>query len=363
MNVLHITVTSQIGGGPEHIFQLISQTNDQLNNFIACPKCGPYYKKYKAILGSDVVFIPHRSFSLKHAIRLFRYIKINNIGIIHCHGKGAGVYGKFLKILKSSVILVHTPHGINRKRGLFNAFYFFFERTFGFLISRIIYVSKSEAQLASKIGIWKKIPFEVIHNGTPILIDSKESLRLVVDKRWKDSTFKIITCSRFDEQKNTLEFIKIASLLPDQSFLILGDGLKRSQCQKYVINNKLKNVSFLGNVDNPKELMLGSHIYLSTALWEGLSIAIIEAMSTGLPIVASNVVGNKDLIFENDSSLLQNGFTYELDNISEACFHLKNLIGDKKLYSKLSNGAFNVHKDKFSIQTMADKVLDVYNSL
>jgi len=125
----------------------------------------------------------------------------------------------------------------------------------------------------------------------------------------------------------------------------------------------MKNVEFLGNVDNPKEIMLDSNIYLSTALWEGLSIAIIEAMSAGLPIVASKVVGNIDLVFHGNIENHKNGFVYELGDIEKAGCLLDLLSNNRELYLELSKGSINIHKERFSVQNMAAKVLNLYSSL
>ena len=74
------------------------------------------------------------------------------------------------------------------------------------------------------------------------------------------------------------------------------------------------------------------HIYLSTARWEGLPLSILEAMACGLPIIASEVVGNKDTIVDEVS-----GFFYKLGNIMEAknkILILKNDNEIKKIWGK-----------------------------
>jgi glycosyltransferase involved in cell wall biosynthesis len=363
MKVIHITITSEVGGGPEHLYQLIRYTRDKVTTYIACPNVGPYFLKYNSLVREGIYTIPHRKFALDSLIGLLNFINREGIQIIHCHGKGAGVYGKLLKVLKPKLFLIHTPHGVNNERSLRNHFYFLFEKVLGFLISTIIYVSKSEAQLANRVGIWKKLPFTIIPNGTPNLITSDEYFDRTINKRYESSSFKVLTCSRFDTQKNTLEFLEIAKNCPKLSFLILGDGELKSECEEFVRFNKMKNVEFLGNVDNPKEFMLDSHIYLSTALWEGLSIAIIEAMSAGLPIVASKVVGNIDLVFSGNIENVKNGFTYELGDIIKASCLLDSLSNNRELYIELSKGSINIHKERFSVGNMAAKVLNLYSSL
>ena len=81
--------------------------------------------------------------------------------------------------------------------------------------------------------------------------------------------------------------------------------------------------------------MYSSDIYLSTSLYEGLPISILEAMSIGLPIVASKVTGNVDTI-KNDIS----GFFYRLGDIKQASFLIEKIMENKALKLQLSNNSF-----------------------
>ena len=78
MNILHITVRSDIGGGPEHLYQqTLSQVNDHgLNIYIACPNEEPYYELYSNIISKqNINIIPHRKFSFYTFVQLLGFIK------------------------------------------------------------------------------------------------------------------------------------------------------------------------------------------------------------------------------------------------------------------------------------------------
>ena len=74
------------------------------------------------------------------------------------------------------------------------------------------------------------------------------------------------------------------------------------------------------------EFLYVSDIYLSTSLYEGMPLSILEAMSIGLPIVASNVVGNIDTVKDGKT-----GYLYDLNNIEMAIKCINKLANDESL--------------------------------
>jgi glycosyltransferase involved in cell wall biosynthesis len=98
-------------------------------------------------------------------------------------------------------------------------------------------------------------------------------------------------------------------------------------------------------------------VYLSTSRWEGLPLSLLEASSLGLVIVASNVVGNNEVVVDGE-----NGFLYDPNDIDQAANRLTQLIDDKTLYEKMSENAQAIFEKKFHSSTMISKLADVYSS-
>jgi glycosyltransferase involved in cell wall biosynthesis len=357
IKVLHLTISSDIGGGPEHITQLVSGMSKKVENHIACPNNGPYFNTFSSITNCKVTLLPHRKFSFYYLFKIYSYVKINNINIIHSHGKGAGIYTKFLKLLLLPVILIHTPHGINQniEKGIKNKLYLKFENLFKFLIDKIIYVSDSEYRYALKFNLWQDCKFSIIYNGTKSY--SKYDLVGLKKLGNKYKTKTLITASRFDFQKNSIEFCLIAKELPNYHFIIIGDGYEKLNCIKYCQENKINNVEFVGLVSNPINFFSSSDLYLSTARWEGLSMAILESMALGLPIVATDVVGNTDLIFSG-----RNGYLYEIGNISQAVKLIEEILNVDN-YMLFSKNSVEIHADLFSSVSMCNLTEQVYFDL
>jgi glycosyltransferase involved in cell wall biosynthesis len=110
----------------------------------------------------------------------------------------------------------------------------------------------------------------------------------------KNEKFKIITTGRITEQKNPYLFNSIASYFSefDQfEFVWAGDGE-----QKEILTSKNITVSGWVSQSEIKRMVSESHIYLSTALYEGLSFGVLEALTLKKPVLLSDCIGNTDVV-------------------------------------------------------------------
>lgn len=358
--ILHISITSEIGGGPEHIVQLVKNSKNFLH-YITAPNSGAYYQKFCALSEQPVLVLPHRKVTLYSLKKLQRFILDHKIDIIHSHGKGASVYAALIGTLNNRPV-VHTSHGLSylKVHSFSNICYRLFEFIFRKSFSYIIYVSKTEAAVAKGMSLWNKRLTAIIANGItatfpPEIAAWRKKYRTVLN----NSQFTMIatTASRFDEQKNTLELCRIASLTPFVYYFVLGEGKDLEICKEYCKKMNLNNVEFPGAVLNPKQYMASSDFYISTAKWEGLSIAIIEAMSLGLPIVASKVDGNTDIVSDE-----LNGLFYTLNDIDSATQAISRLkLEDFRC--KLGAQALDDFNNFYSATSMVEKVEQIYSTV
>jgi len=151
---------------------------------------------------------------------------------------------------------------------------------------KIIAVSKGE--LTQALRITKESA--VINNFIDISL-------LPVDHN--PSNFDIVTTGRIAPQKNPTLFNIIAKALPHLAFLWVGDGPLKSQLDA-------ANITVTGYIS--RELAIdyvsNAKIYIQTSLWEGMPVSILEAMAAARPVVASDIIGNKDLIQEGITGFL-----------------------------------------------------------
>ena len=119
-----------------------------------------------------------------------------------------------------------------------------------------------------------------------------------------------------------------------------------------------KNIKITGWLDQKKihQQLIKVDVYLSTASWEGLSLAVLQAMENNLPLLLSDCVGNIDLVAED-----YNGFLFKTKK--EAIKKIEFLIKDKEKIKKLGENSYLLLKKEFDIQGMIKKYKTLYKQL
>ena len=148
----------------------------------------------------------------------------------------------------------------------------------------------------------------------------------------------IIFVGRLSEQKNPILFLEIVKELkrfyPTIKAIMVGDGEMRGEVKDCVKFLELEdNVKILGFVDNPYGLINNSHIMIMPSKWEGFGLAAIEALSLGIPVVASQVGGLKNIIDNKCGNLCIEKIEY-----IEAA---KKLLSNNELLEYKSRNAYN----------------------
>lgn len=360
LRVLMITVRADFGGGPEHVFRLISYLPAGIEVSVACPRDYPYWNLYVGLLGEHRVFeIPHRHLSVQHIMMLRKYIRQQGIDIIHSHGKGAGIYGRILALLARKPC-VHTSHGVHV--GGYNCWqkwlYLMLERGLSAITCRVIAVSPGEGEQMMSLHLCKPGKLAVIPNGVVIPVKAVASSR-------NNGRFTVLSMTRFNYQKNAellipvIECLKESGKLQEFQFVLLGTGTGEAQLKADVERRFLSaHVTFCGAVPNPGDFLRTASCYLSTSRWEGSPLAVLEAMANGVPVIASRVVGNCDAVVHGS-----NGFLYELDSPETAAEYLIQLADDPDLRLRLSQASRARAISEYSADRMAMEVAQVYYDL
>ena len=352
INVLMISATGKIGGGPNVMFKLGRKMTNKINIFYAIPQ-NKIFQNY--LNKNDTIFIAERSINLIDILKLIKFIRSNSIDIIHAHGKGASLIARILKLF-THIKLVYTYHGIHIKcHSKYNKLvYYFYETLLGNLDNLKVFVSRSEREYAKSINLYNGKNYVVINNGVENLV-KKQNINLNKNEIKK---INVISVCRFVEQKNIFEIMKIASILNDINFCIIGDGPLFNEIQQFKHKYLLNNIALPGFKSNIFDYLNNSEIYLSTSIYEGLPISILEAMSQGMPIVASNVIGNRDTTIHN-----KNGFLYELGDIESASRFIRKLTNNPEKLKSFGQESLERQRELFSIENMINSHERLYYDL
>ena len=199
----------------------------------------------------------------------------------------------------------------------------------------------------------------VIYNpvlGDSMLSQSKSTVKdFIFDKRTK----YLITVSRIAEERNIIELINIFNLLPNKKnikLLIIGDGPLLDECKSKVKQLNLENkIHFLGYKSNPYKYLSKSHVYLSTAKWEGMGNSIIEALFFGLYIIAYDSPGGV-------SEMLKDGKFGSLIPYGNKQKFASDLINNLN-NSNLKNQDINEHLELFKPDNVTKKYIDLIEAI
>jgi glycosyltransferase involved in cell wall biosynthesis len=363
LNIMEISSRSDIGGGPEQLFKIIANLKNVFKFYCACPDQEPYYNKI-INEGVPVFKLPHRKFEIKSFFRLLKWTKRNNIMIVHSHGRGAGVYARLLKLFHRRLKVIHNFHGIHiEKKGLA----LIVARFLGILTNKFVLVSKSEQQIAVKYGLATASKCALIENGIQIENGKQiEREELPASESFCESlppdSFVIGMLSRFDIIKNIPYAIRSLSgymKSHDDVFLIIGgDGEARREIERTISKYNLQNkVMLLGFINDVKLFFSCIDVYLNTSLGEAFGFSTVEAMKFGVPVVASNVYGNSDVIEDNNTGLL-----FPLDKPVLLEEKINVLKDDKKTYDCLAKNASESVKKRFDLNRTINETRELYLS-
>ena len=105
-------------------------------------------------------------------------------------------------------------------------------------------------------------------------------------------SLKIVSIGRLVSQKDHITILKALNLIKEKKnfkFCIIGKGIEYNNLQKYIISNNLRNkVKLIGYKKNIYPFLKKADIFILSSLYEGLPNTLLEAVSTGIPIISSN---------------------------------------------------------------------------
>ena len=144
----------------------------------------------------------------------------------------------------------------------------------------------------------------------------------------------------------------------DCQLYLIGDGSERSRLEELISELNLKEKVFItGYIENVKEYLDHSDIYIHTAYHEGLSLTTIEALASGLPVVCLDAYGNRDLIENGENGFLLAGNTTPKEFASKIIC----LYNAPDRYEKMSENANRMSK-QYDIRAYVQKLLGIYSN-
>ena len=318
--------------GRHHFFEKAHKTFPASVQFVAWPEINTNISPRKDLK------------ALQHLIKILK--EQRPFDVIHLHSAKAGILGRIAARRIGHKKVIYAPHGATFLRKDVSAFartaFATIEKAVSIFPAKVIGVSKSEADAYRKIGI----KANHVNNG--------KFFPGTTEKKHSEDLFTIVTTGRAMRQKNPALFNQIASAFTDNAqvqFIWIGDGNERD----FLSSSNIKITGWVDKAEVENNLH-NADLYISTALWEGLSYAVLEAMSMRLPLLLTDCPGNNDLV-ENGI----NGFLYNYP--AQAIDFINQYFNNRELLHVHGTASFNMLQTNFSVEQMAEGYRQVYSSL
>ena len=173
----------------------------------------------------------------------------------------------------------------------------------------------------------------------------------------------IIFVGRLHPNKNLTMLLKVAASLKQRSLgfqlYIVGDGPQYESLLDMVENENLADAVHLVGVSDQIALWLqAADVFVLSSLTEGMSNALLEAMAYGLPVVVTDVGGNKDMVIDGE-----NGYRVPLDDVKQFASCLERLLRDSDLRQSMSAAGRGLVESHYDITNVATQYVALYKEL
>lgn len=354
------------GGAESLLPQVVAASSDEWSHAVA------YFLPWKDALvnelraaGASVRCLPARGpvTLLLQVPRVAAWLRREKADLLHCHLPLAGLVGRLAATLVG-VPVVYTEHNLQQR-------YHPWTRranrwTWG-MQTRVVAVS-AEVARSARLACGEKVPIRVVHNGIrmPREVTPQEVAEVRHAAGFPTGARVVGTVAVMRSQKRLDLWLRAAARLaeddPGVRFLVVGDGPLRGELEESVARLELASrLHFAGLRDDVAPYLRAMDVFLSSSQFEGLPLALLEAMAANRPVVATAVGGVGEVVRDGKDGLLVPFADADavVAALAAACRRLLTDAGTSARFA--AAGRCRVERD-FSVGRMARQLEDVYHA-
>ena len=357
---MQLVLSLSPGGTERLVIEIVRALNGRMDFVVCClDEPGAWAADVEALQVPVLTLSRRPGFHPRLAVDLARVLKQHRVDVVHCHHYSPFVYGVLASLLRPSTQLVFTEHGklsgagpsrkrrwvnplLSRKRGHFRA------------------VSADLRRHMLAEGFQPE-RLKVLYNGVdpgerPSDFD-RYAARVVLGL--PSDAFVIGTVGRLDPVKN-LELLlqthaRVATANDRAHLVIVGDGPERGALEaKAEALGITGPVSFAGYRQDVRFLMPAFDVFVNCSTYEGVSLTILEAMATAVPVVATPVGGNPEVVVDRETGLLVRA------NPKMLAHAIAHLAGDETRRRRMGDAGRRRVEQDFSIARMVEDYAKLY---
>lgn len=372
VKVLHVVGDSKFGGGSRIILRLAQMAREQgweANVLTTDPMFQQALRDSGiGVVDLDVIW---RDVRLAHDLRglltLYQFLSNGDYTVVHTHTSKAGLVGRLAARLAGVPVILHTVHGFafhEASRRVQRAMYSTIERVAAHLCDHIVCVSEFHCRWAQQLGIAGADKITAIPNGVTAecarVTMTRQQIRRMVGVDGEE--FVILSVGRLVPQKGFEYLLEATAKLVHHMqrpfrVVIAGDGWLRNQLEERARNLLIgRHVIFLGFRDDIANLLSAADLVVLPSLWEGLSIALLEAMVAARPIVTTMIGSNLEVAGESSEAALLVP-PADADALADAILRCSE---DKSLRDRLARNAQAVVQQRYTDDVMLSKYRELY---
>lgn len=350
MKILELESSKGWGGQEKRTARLVNNLPDEFQIFWGVAPDSQLYHRRKEIRGKFFPVEIRKSYDLKAIWKLANIIRREGIDIISTHSGKDGWVGAILGKLTGTKV-VRTRHLLLPIRS---------PRSFNWS-SRVVGVSQGVIETLKRGGVDPK-KLHLIYTG----IDTEKfrpnpsarvQFRREIGVKEGEVLIGIVAVLR--EAKRHQDLIKAVAPLQRVKLVIVGDGPQRHNLEKLITQMGLgEKVKLVGARDDVEKIYPALDIFALPSRHEALGTALLEAQSSGVPVVGSRVGGIPEAIAEGETGLL-----FTPLNLEELREKLKILIDNPHLRKKMGTAGRHRIISHFSITSMTTQTTHLYHQL
>jgi glycosyltransferase involved in cell wall biosynthesis len=311
----------------------------------------------------------HRSISVNSDFRAYSQIKEHLRSyapdIVHTHGSKGGILGRQAAHHLGIPCVIHTPHvfAFQWETGLRRRVYMALERRAAYFSQSIVCVGEGQRAEALACRIAPEEKLKVIRNGVelppPVSESERERLRISLGLDPKAPSIGMV--ARLAPQKGVGIFLRAAAealrARPDAVFVLVGGGPDEANVRARIAELKLPSERFklLGHREDAESLYPAFDVLVLSSLYEGLPYVLLEAMACGVPVVATDVMGSRDVVVDGVT-----GFLARVSDPTHIAEQILILLNDRTVHARQSDAARKHVAEQFSFSAFIEEHRKLY---
>jgi len=291
------------------------------------------------------------------ALKFSNFLKENKIDLLHSHLFGPVTSGAMAAKI-AGIRHVGTLHDVYTVKDKSSRIYLVrLAKTLG---TKLVAVSQDMKFFYDHLGSFKDDEISVVYNGANCVEHKLRSVnRQGINIPDEDIVYicvgRLVPLKQHEFLFKAFEEFLLRSG-KNSRLLIVGDGPEKERLMKYLDDHQLSHVHMLGFQDDVYSLLKLSDCFVLASETEGLSCSIQEAMMASLPVIATDVGGNNELVVDG-----VNGYLVPNGNVSDLSNALFEIYKDVKLRRQFACSSKNIVEQKFSLASMVEKYEALYH--